>query len=96
MAGVEADSRGPAVTRFSNELACPCGITGHVFWVEGGYRDCVERVVELWGEFDHRRMPGLPIGDTFEVTCRRCDRPIALGARGAGTPDQERAQWCRS
>jgi hypothetical protein len=52
------------VTRFSSGLACPCGVTGHVFWTEGGYRDCVERVVELWGEFDHRRMPGVPIGET--------------------------------
>jgi hypothetical protein len=67
--------------RFSNELACACGAIGHVFWTEGGYRDCIERVTEIWGEFEHRRvMAPIIDGETFEVTCRRCGRPVELGA----------------
>jgi hypothetical protein len=57
------------MTRLPNELACPCGAIGHVFGSERGHHDCIERVVEPWGEFDHRRVPGVPIGETFEVTC---------------------------
>jgi hypothetical protein len=69
------------MTSHRNEPICPCGAVRRVLWSEGGYRDCAERVIEVCGEFDHRRVPGVRIGESFEVRCRRCGRPVELGAR---------------
>jgi hypothetical protein len=68
-------------TRLTNELVCACGASGRVLWSEGGHRDCVERVVEIRGEFKHRQV-AVPFGDgeTFELSCRRCGRSVELGA----------------